>query len=215
MNLTQELLAYKENVLANIPKEVMAVMEAGAQEMVVNEVGKNALKVGDTIPSFKLSNAVGQEIDIKECLEQGPLILNFYRGAWCPYCNLELQAYQEVLSDINAKGANLVAISPELPDSSMSLKEKHNLGFELLSDVDHKVSKEFGIVFKLNDDLRNLYKQFGFDLDGAQGNTNGELPLPATYVVDTDGTILLADMHLDYTKRLEPTDAIAAIKTSK
>ncbi|MBK5243374.1 redoxin domain-containing protein, partial [Clostridium sp.] len=117
----------------------------------------------------------------------------------------------EILPEIKAQGANLVAISPELPDTSLTLIDKHNLEFEILTDTDNSIARELGIVFKLDKDLLALYKSFGVDLATAQGNENGELPLPATFVVDTNGIVILADFNIDYSKRLEPSDAVASL----
>jgi peroxiredoxin len=187
-------------------------MASSAQSLIDEKVGKDALKEGDKLPDFTLTNAKGEAVNIYQCLEDGPLIINFYRGAWCPYCNLELKAYKDILPEIKEAGANLIAISPELPDTSLSLVEKHQLEFEVLSDVDNKYAKSLGLVFALKDELKKIYKDFGHDLDKAQGNSRGELPIPATYVVDRDGTVLLASVNTNYTKRLEPRTAIEALK---
>jgi len=213
MDLQKELQDYLEGMLKKVSEETMKIMSATAQRLIDEKIGQDALKVGDQLPQFALSNATGQEINIYDYLAQGPLIINFYRGAWCPYCNLELRAYKEILPEIKAAGANLIAISPELPDTSLSLIEKHDLEFEVLTDRDNKLAKKLGLVFKLDEDLGELYRKFGHDLDSAQGNTNQELPLPATYVIDTDGKVLLASVNTDYTKRLEPSIALEAIKS--
>jgi peroxiredoxin len=164
------------------------------------------------MPAFELKNAVGEMIKSDDLLANGPVIISFYRGAWCPYCNLELAAYQEVLEDISAAGGQLIAISPELPDTSMTLIEKHSLGFEILSDLNNLVAKKFGLVFRVADDIVALYKTMGIDLEKSQGNSSFELPFPATYVVNKEGTIVEAAVTYDYRVRLEPEDAIKALK---
>ncbi|HAE42612.1 MAG TPA: alkyl hydroperoxide reductase [Clostridiales bacterium] len=211
MSLSEKLQSYREESLSKKNEEDKSIMLETAENLRKLEIEKNALKEGDKIPAFKLKNAIGETIKIYDVLSKGPIIINFYRGAWCPYCNLEIAAYQEVLPEIKKRGAHLVAISPELPDITMTLKEKHALEFEILSDTDNMVAKEFGLVFKLEDKLVALYKKMGIDLVVSQGNRNSELPIPATYVVDTNGIIKLSYLNSDYTKRLEPMDAINAL----
>lgn len=214
MNLTRLLKELREESLKKMPPDVAEIMLNDTKEQIKNGVANHALRIGQQMPDFKLKNAVGDTVDSKDLLENGPLILSFYRGAWCPYCNLELSAYQEALPEIQALGAQLVAISPELPDASLSLVEKHTLKYEILSDIDNAIAKEFGIVFKLQDNLLALYEKFGIDLKSRHGNANYELPIPATYVINSDGTILEAAVNYNYTDRLDPKDAIAVIKKS-
>lgn len=211
MNLRNQTEKYLEKSMAALPQETKDIMSNSAKALMIDEIGKNALKKGEKLPDFTLNNAEGKAINIYNCLAQGPLIISFYRGAWCPYCNLELAAYKEILPEIKAKGANFIAISPELPDNSLSLIEKQALEFDILTDLDNAIARDLGLVFKMNEDVRELYEKWDFKINEAQGNQNGELPLPATYVVNTDGTILLAFVDIDYTKRLEPSEAIAAL----
>jgi peroxiredoxin len=211
MNLSQKLQLYREESFSKKTEEDKTIMIETAENLLKLEIEKKALKEGDKIPEFHLKNAVGETIKIYDVLSKGPVIINFYRGAWCPYCNLEIAAYQEILPEINKRGAQLVAISPEVPDITMTLKEKHALEFEILSDTNNLVAKQFGLVFQLEDKLIALYKKMGIDLVKSQENVNNELPIPATYVVNTDGVIKLAYLNSDYTKRLEPMDAVAAL----
>lgn len=211
MSLMQQIEYLKEKSSGKMPEEIKNIMAEAAKKLLKQEIEKNALKAGDQIPEFELKNAAGNDINIYNLLSKGPLIINFYRGAWCPYCNLELRAYQELLPQIKKNGANLVAISPEIPDLSLSLSEKLSLEFEVLSDINNQVARQFGLVFKLDGKLIALYKNMGIDLLKSQGNDNGELPVPATYVVDADGKILLAYANTDYTKRLEPVDALEVV----
>ena len=215
MNLKDELQKHLDAGLTKRPEEIKNVMATSAQKLIDDKIGENALKKGEKLPEFSLKNATGQEVNVYDILKNGPLIISFYRGAWCPYCNLELRAYKELLPEIKKAGADFIAISPELPDVSMSLAEKHNLDFQVLSDIDNKLAKELGLVFKLEDDLIEVYKSFGIDVDTAQGNTNKELPLPATYVIGADGIVLLAEVDTDYTKRLEPADALKVIVANR
>jgi peroxiredoxin len=211
MNLSQKLQLYREESFSKKTEEDKTIMIETAENLRKLEIEKKALKEGDKIPEFQLKNAVGETIKIYDVLSKGPVIINFYRGAWCPYCNLEIAAYQEILPEIKKRGAQLVAISPEVPDITMTLKEKHALEFEILSDTSNLVAKQFGLVFQLEDKLIALYKKMGIDLVKSQENENNELPIPATYVVNTDGVIKLAYLNSDYTKRLEPMDAVAVL----
>lgn len=212
MSLKEQMEEHKRKSSGKMTEENKNIMKEAAEKVLKQEIEKKALNTCDMIPKFELKNALGKTVNIYELLSEGPLIINFYRGAWCPYCNLELRAYEELLPQIREAGANLVAISPELPDTSLSLSEKLSLKFEVLSDINNEVARQFGLVFKLDNKLIGLYKKMGIDLEASQGNNNGELPVPATYVVGTDGKILLAYVNSDYSKRLEPEDALAAIK---
>lgn len=212
MNLNRELKKLKEQTLKNIPEEYVEVMLKDVEIQVKKGITKNALTIGEMIPDFELENAVGERVRIEDLLENGPLVISFYRGAWCPYCNMELAAYQEALSELTEAGGQLVAISPELPDASMSLIEKHGLKYQILSDVNNEVARQFGLVFKLSDSLQKVYGKLGLDLSVGQGNSNYELPFSATYVINSDGRVVEMSVQYDYTQRLEPDVAIERIK---
>jgi peroxiredoxin len=142
---------------------------------------------------------------------QRRVVLTFYRGAWCPYCNLALRALQQHLEAITARGAQLVAVSPQVPDESLSLTEKHQLAFDVLSDVGSDVAKQYGIAFDLSDELGALYDRLGFELHRVNGGHARTLPLPATYVIDRDGLIRWAFVDTDYAVRAEPDDILTAL----
>lgn len=212
MNLEQELKKVHEQFLKNAPKDVLDTLKEASEKLAQDKIEEKALKVGDKIPAFSLKNAVGKIINSKDLLAKGPLVINFYRGGWWPYCNLELGGYQEILPEIHGLGAQLVAISPELADESLSLVEKHSLEFEILSDINNEIAKKFGIVFSLDEEMQALYKKFGIDLSKTQGNENYELPIPATYVVDSDGTIILSHVDINYETRIEPEEVLEVLK---
>lgn len=170
-----------------------------------------ALKVGAKAPNFTLTNALGEKVSLQSYLTKGPVVLTWYRGGWCPYCNLTLAALQAELPNIQSAGANLLALTPELPDSSISTTEKHQLSFEVLSDLDNKVAKQFGVVFKLIPEVAELY-QAGFGLHEYNGSKSDELPLAATYIIDKDGTIIYAFLDKDYRNRAEPSELTAFLK---
>ena len=166
------------------------------------------MQVGDTAPNFTLTNAEGKEVSLKDELKKGSVVLTWYRGGWCPYCNLTLHALQEELSNFKANGAVLVALTPELPDNSLTTSEKNKLEFEVLSDIDNKVAKEYGIVFKLIPEVAKSYNE-AFDLKKYNGNESNELPLAATYIIGQDGKIRYAFMDADYRNRAEPSEITA------
>lgn len=213
MSLNLELSRLKENNMKKLPPDTAEVILKDIEIRAKSGITKNALKTGDKMPEFQLSNAVGSKVYSDELLHHGPMIVSFYRGAWCPYCNLELAAYQEALPDILDVGAQLVAISPELPDTSISLVEKHALKYEVLSDLNNDVARDFGLVYRVEDKILRLYEKMGIDLAKAQGNESFELPFAATYIIDSDGTIIEEFVNYDFTQRMDPYDAIEIIKT--
>ena len=185
---------------------------AGIQAVVESGIVNTAKNVGDTAPNFTLTNATGAEVQLKDYLQRGPVVLTWYRGGWCPYCNLTLHRLQAELPNFKAAGANLLALTPELPDKSISTKEKNELEFEVLSDVGNTVAREYGIVFELTPEVAERY-QAGFDLHGFNGDESNELPLAATYVIDMDGTIRYAFLDAEYRNRAEPAAILKALKT--
>ena len=212
MNLTEELNKYRNQFRANKPEEIKAIMGKATEDLAKSNIVENSLGVGDTLSNFILPNAVGEAIELRSLLEEGPLVISFYRGQWCPYCNLELRALQQALPQIKNSGANLVAISPQTPDNSLSTSEKNELTFEVLSDRGNKIAKEFGLVFTLPEQLRPLYKEFGIDIASHNGDRSYELPIAATYIVDRNGIIIRAFIDVDYTKRLDPEEIVATLR---
>ena len=212
MSLQYEIKKMQQEIIPTIPEDVLNTIFEATERLVQSGITKKSLKEGDRAPSFSLPNGTGDTVSSIELSRRGPLVVSFYRGGWCPYCNLELRALQHSLTDIKTLGAELVAISPELPDNSLSTKEKANLTFEVLSDVGNKVARDFGLVFALAEEIRPIYKNFGFDIPISNGNDSYELPVPATYVIASDSTIIYSFVEADYTKRAEPEDIIEALK---
>ena len=211
MSLTEQLQAYADQSAQKIPQPAQEIMRAGIDELVNNSILDKAFKTGQKIPQINLPNAVGQEINVNEELKNNKLVIAFYRGGWCPYCNLELKALQNALPEIEAKGAKLIAIAPEAPDNSLTTKEKNELSFEVLSDANNEVARELNLVYRLDDSLNELYKGFGIDLEANQNNTNQELPIAATYVVEQDGTISYHFLQEDYKLRADPSEILNAL----
>ena len=211
MDLKQELLAQRIRSESSRDQSQVNLMQAATEALITHGVGKAALGVGDIISPFQLPNAYGKSVDISDLLKNGPLIITFYRGSWCPYCNLELRAYQSKIEEIHSYGAQVVAISPELPDSSLSNTEKLALSFEVLSDFGNVVAREFGLVFKLPENLVEVYKQLNSDITKHNGDASWELPIPATYVVGTDHRITFAYANPDYLQRVDPQQVVLSL----
>jgi peroxiredoxin len=176
-------------------------------------LAEGALGVGEAVPRFTLPDALGSPIGIGELLHHGPVVLSFYRGGWCPYCNLELRALEGVLAEITSLGASLVAISPELPDSSLSTAEKNALTFPVLSDHGNQVAGQFRIVHPIDPSVVAYQLRNGNDVAAYNGTPSAEAPLPATYVIEARGTIRFASVDTDYTRRAEPAEILDALRS--
>ncbi len=174
-----------------------------------------SLGVGDTAPDFELPNASGGTVRLSELLRSGPVVLAFYRGSWCPYCNTELRGLQQALPQVEAARARLIAVSPQTPDSSMTIRDRQRLTFPVLSDAGNRVARTFGLVFRVDAGVRDKYREAGIDLVRSNGDDSWELPVPATYVVAPDGTITYAFVEADYTRRAVAADVVAALLAAK
>ncbi len=211
---TEALREQKKKFVKEAAPEKKKIYQEGIDAISESGMLESAKNVGDVAPDFTLKNALGENISLKDYLQKGPVVLVWYRGGWCPYCNINLRYLQEELPNIKAQGANLVALTPELPDNSMSTSEKLQLEFEVLSDIGNNVAKDYGIVFKLIDKVAEIYND-GFGLNQYNGDTSNELPLAATYIIGTDGKIVYAFLDADYRNRAEPTEITAFLKNIK
>ncbi|MDW5290676.1 peroxiredoxin-like family protein [Formosa sp. PL04] len=206
--------AKKDDFNTEAPEDKKKDYAEGLKAVEESGIIKNAKHIGDKAPNFTLKNAVGKDVSLNEYLKKGPVVLTWYRGGWCPYCNLTLHRLQQELSNFQAEGANLLALTPELPDKSMDTTEKNELKFEVLSDVGNIVGQDYGIIYKLTEAVADRYQK-GFDLHGSNGDESDKLPLAATYVINPDGKITYAFLDVDYRKRAEPADIITALKALK
>ena len=211
ISLSDQLEAYKQRFLQKADARKIRVFDEGVDDVAQSGITASATQKGDQYLDFTLKNAAGKEVQLSEVLAKGPVVLTWYRGGWCPYCNLQLRAFQQVLPEIEAQGAQLVAITPELPDNSLSTQEKNELSFEVLTDQDNEIARQYGLVFKLTPEVAVYYKD-AFDLEVYNGNTTDELPLAATYVISQDGVIQYSFLDADYRVRAEPSEIVEILK---
>ena len=203
MSLQQNLITVHKNIQRSIPT-YSDLFDADTEVLVGEGVGMDGPKVGDIAPDFELPDALGRTVRSIDLRATGPLVINFYRGNWCPYCNLELRTLQRHLPQITDLGASLVAISPQIPDQSLTTAEKNELAFPVLSDVGNVVARRFGLVFALAEHLRPIYTELGIDLPKFNGTNTFELPVPGTFIIDRNAVIQAVHVDADYKKRMEP-----------
>ncbi len=212
MSLKKQLSEFRATWRRNVPADMQAIADRNVEHLRGGDLQRTILRVGDRAPAIRLPNARGQRVDVGALLEKGPVVVTFYRGGWCAYCNIALKAFQEALPAITAAGASLVAISPERPDESLSTAEKNALAFEVLSDVGQTVGRAFGLVYEFTPELKGAYQRFDIDIpvwNGAPGEWL--LPIAATYVIDRDGVIIYAYTDVDYRDRADPADVLEAL----
>ena len=199
-------------ITTTIPTELAGRIKSGVDEVTTSGLAPG-LGVGDTAPDFTLDDAVGNPVALGDLVATGPVVVTFYRGEWCPYCNLQLRALQEALPEIVATGATLVAISPQAPDRALMMTEKHELAFAVLSDLDQSVSEAYKVRFDVTGELEDLQVNV-FHNDPAEQNADGRrsLPVPSTFVIDRDGIVRFASVDADWRVRVEPADVVAALQ---
>lgn len=214
--LRDKLIARENGGSKKVTPEIKKTFGEGIAAIKEAKTVENAKQVGDVAPGFSLKNATGKKVSLEDELAKGPVVLTWYRGGWCPYCNITMAAMQEVLPEIKASGASLIALTPELPDMTLNTKEKNGLEFEVLTDLNHKVAKDYGLLFKLTPEVERLYGKF-FNLTEFNGEEAGTdtLPLAATYIIGQDGKILWSFLHHDYHFRAEPRDIVNFLEKLK
>jgi peroxiredoxin len=209
--LSEQLAEFKAGFKQRATPERVATMEAATGQLRDSGIEQRARRKGDRAPDVLLRDEQGRLVQLSSLWKLGPLVIVFYRGGWCPYCNLELRAWQRELDALKAVGGRLVAISPQTPDNSMTTAEKNELAFPVLSDSRLAASDAFGISFHLPPELVDLYASVGHDLPVLNGNGQWVLPIPATYVIDTQGEIVFSHVESDYRLRAEPSEVLQSI----
>lgn len=212
MSLKKDFDTFFAEAAKQFPAPLLTGLQASIDDVAQSGVTKRALGIGALAPEFTLPNALDEPIALADLLRDGPLIISFYRGIWCPYCSLELRAYQRVLGEIRAAGGDFIAISPQTPDNSMLTAQKNALEFEVLSDNGNRLASEFGITYPTPDIVKRITASFGVDIAAINGGNGEQLPISATYVLDQDRRICLAEANPDFRLRMEPSVALAAIR---
>jgi peroxiredoxin len=198
----------------HLPSEVVAVFDRNIADLLDQGIPTDSIKAGDVLEPFTLADATGTPVSLNEIVESGPAVIVFYRGGWCPYCNLALRTYQqELLPQLGAFGARLVAVSPQSPDESLSTVEKAALEFTVLSDPTSRLADRIGIAFEQADDVLGAQRKLGLDLSKVNAEGAVRLPRPTVLIVDQDRMVRFVDIQPDYTARTEVSDIIGALST--
>lgn len=211
MSLTSDLQAHAERSTAAASAETVAQRSEAREKLAALTQTRPVIAVGDVAPDFSLPDAAGSSVHLSELLTTGPVVVSFYRGGWCPYCNIELRALQAALPALTDAGATLVAISPDAPDDSLSTAEKSDLQFPVLSDTRAAAITAYGLNYTIESVSRAVLSDEEAERAGARGVETQVLPTPATYVIGTDGRVAYAFVDHDYTHRAEPTELVAAV----
>lgn len=220
MSLQAKLDAFRADFRAgkppyNVSPELVAIMDRATDELVASGLAGRSLGAGDAAPEFALEGPDGTVVSSATLLARGPLVVSFYRGVWCPYCNMELQALQEALPSYQALGASLVAISPQTKPNSRKSIRQNNLEFPILSDPENRVAEAFGLRFRMPDYLIDLYRNvLGNNLPVVNGDPSWTLPMPGRFVIGQDRVISYAEVNPDYTRRPEPQDLLPALRSA-
>lgn len=215
MLLKQEIDQLNAALAQQVPGQVLSTLTDAIKQLTDSGIVRSSVQVGMRAPEFALPNASGNVVKLADLLLEGPAVVSFYRGIWCPYCNLEMAALQRALPQIQALGARLVAISPQTPEPTRQTVDKHGLAFEVLCDEGNRVAESYGLTFTLPESVRPVYAALGVDLPKFNGNDTFKLPMAATYVIARDGKIVHAFVNADYTQRLEPAEIVAALERQR
>ncbi|HEY1957043.1 MAG TPA: peroxiredoxin-like family protein [Polyangiaceae bacterium] len=211
-NLEQTIGDFMTGLAQQAPPQVLSALTSELIKLRESGAGSAAPAVGSKAPDFSLPDARGGTVTLSELLAEGPAVIAFYRGAWCPFCNLQLHAYQAALPQIRALGAELVAISPQKPDFTGALIEKHELAFPVLTDLHNTVARSYGLVFRLSEGLEALQNGFGNPLPKNNGDESWELPVPGTFVVDRNGIVQRRYVDANFTTRMEPAAILDTLR---
>lgn len=211
-SLREQFAERKELVAKYVPVEIQAIHACVITELQQRRIAEGALAPGTKAPAFELTDHSGKLISSAELLTKGRLILCFFRGRWCPFCVGQLEAMNLMMPEIRAAGTSLIAISPQTVQQSFFMADQHKLRFSLLSDVGNEVARKFGLVYRVPEFQQAVYRRAFINLPLANGDESWELPIPATYIVERDGTVTYASCNPDYTERPEPGEILSAVK---
>jgi peroxiredoxin len=209
MSLEKQLAELTAKLRAMVPEERLTTIERAVEELIAANPGARALRVGVQAPAFDLPDGDGMIWRSADLLRGGPLVIVFYRGRWCAYCNTQLLALQEVHKRIAERGASLVAISPQTVKHTYMTRDMHRLRFPVLSDSGNQVARKFGLVYRVPHELQRMYESIMTKLPGYNGDHSWELPLAATYIIGRDGLANYASIDIDWRQRPEPEEILA------
>ncbi len=209
-SLSEDLETFVQKYINTAPEDVQTDFQRGIDELRDSNILAEAINVGDYAPEFRLINAVGKHVSLYDELAKGPVVLVWYRGGWCPYCNLQLQHIQMKLNEIHQAGGQVIAVSPELPDQTMTTKEKQMLQFQVLSDVNNRVADKYKLAYTVPDYVVDHY-DLSSKLNAHNGDTENRLPLAATYVIAKSGLVEYAFLDADYKNRASPEEIITVL----
>ncbi|HEX8656880.1 MAG TPA: peroxiredoxin-like family protein [Hymenobacter sp.] len=209
----QELEATAQHLASVLPPAASTTIDAGIATVQSAGAAERSLRAGQQAPNFTLPDAAGRPVMLSQLLAEGPVVLVFYRGNWCPYCNVQLRAYNQALEKFRAHGATLVAISPQTPDQTRLTAEEKNLQFPVLSDAGNAVARQYGLPYQVGEDVYQTLHGVGIDLAAFNGDASGELPLTGTFVVARDGRIAWAQVEANFKQRPDPELVLAALAT--
>lgn len=212
MTLKESIEQFMQGMAGKAPKELLETVGNEIHKMADSGIAHNALKAGAKAPEFSLPDPQGHLVSLSDLLHEGPVVVTFYRGSWCPFCNLQLRAYQKALPEIEELGTQLVAISPQTPDNSLTIVEKAELAFPVLSDKGNQVARQYGLVFKLSAALQEAQKAFGSDITKFNGDDSWELPMPGVFIIDQEGIIRFASADPNWMNRVEPTTILEQLE---
>lgn len=212
MTLENQLKTMRDATMERMPESIIKVFKDSISEIKANKLKEKALQIGDIIPDIPLTNNEGNTIKLNELIKSEYLILNFYRGGWCPYCNMELREYERLQNDFNNVGTDIVAISSEIAELALKTSSKNVISYPILTDKDAQLMKAIGIVFKLDEASKREFVNFGMDFSHINGNGNYELPVPAIYVINKEFKVVFVHFEENYMTRLEPKELLNELK---
>ncbi|TXC78697.1 peroxiredoxin-like family protein [Luteibaculum oceani] len=216
MDFQEKLESIKQRIEGNLPPSYLQIMHKATDDLEKSGIQNKVLKVGRKAPAFQLFNQNGEAVSSEELLSKGMLVLTFYRGVWCPYCNADLANLKKYLPEIEENGATLLGVSPELPQFLRKISDMQKLNFDILHDAKNGLAAQFGLKFFYPEDLKELYRdKFNINLEVQQGNDEWALPMPARFIIDQEGIIRYSESKADYRNRPNPDELISVLKNLK
>lgn len=211
-SLQARLDGIRDVILTDAPPGIRKRILLHIQNLVEGDILADCKKMGDAAPDFTLIDGHGKEVRLSLELQKGPVVLSYYRGEWCPFCVEEVKTLQTIHPDITELGARLIALSPQTQTQTVTMVDRLELSFDVLTDLGNKVADTYGLVFEADEPIKYVYREFGIELQKYNGDRTFRLPVPATYVIGQDGVIKWAFLEPDYTRRAEPAEILAQLR---